>query len=147
MRHGVKYYGSKTTTLDGIQIRHQIEFYTFHGVWQHQRMNRQNDNQHDQNTHHDFHDFFHTALQAKCTDSKSNQNRQNHPANHRSRRSQHIGKCCSNFICRHGCQFSAGAAVNVKQHPSADHGVKHHQQIVSENRKPFKMMPFGSCRF
>ena len=147
MRHGIKYHGTQATAFDGIQIWNQIKLYSFHGIWQYQRMNRQDNDQNDQYTHHDFHDFLHTALQTKRTDTKCNENCQNHPTNHCPGRSQHVRKCCSYFIRRHRCQCPAGTAVNIKQHPAAYHCVKHHQQVVAENRKPFEMIPFCAFRF
>lgn len=149
--HGIKDHRADPASADGIEVGNQIEADALSGVGKQQGVEGKYDNQYDQQAHHDFGDSLDSILKSQCTYAKGDHHSKQHENCHAGRRSKHRVKGILDHLFRcsgvAGRKGSGGRQVYVVQHPSADHGIKHHQQIVAHDGKPFEQMPLGTRLF
>ena len=122
-----------------VEIGQQVEFQTLLAAFKKTRMNTKDSHQNKQGGHHHLGDALYTLLHASCADRKTNQRYQQHPSRHFNRVADHGRKNSGNIM--RSVKGSYAGFEQVGNHPTANAGVKHHQDVVANKGKPLEPMP------
>ncbi len=107
-------------------------------------MDSKDDHQDQEGAHHIFGNALQTVLNAEVADGKADKADQNGPENHGRRLAEHAVKGFVDLFAAGSNKITADASETVVEHPAADCGVKHHQQIAADDGNPFHVMPVAA---
>ena len=134
--HGAEDHVADPRFFHILKTGNKVKLHAFHGAVQCQRMNSQNHDQSQKAEHHHLGDPLHALLQSQRTDAERQKHCQDHPESHRPCGMLKIRKILCYLFRISAFQFAGRHYVTVIHGPSCDHGVEHHQDIISDHAHP-----------
>jgi hypothetical protein len=86
-------------------------------------------------------------LQSQSTDADTENNDNTGEQDHQCRTVQHAGEKTGRFFGGNGGDLSRTVQECVVEHPAGNHGIEHHQQIISGNAGVFGDVPSAARLF
>ena len=147
VRHGGKCHRTVAVFFQAGEAGDEEIFQTLACSFQPERVHHQYQHQHNEQHHHDFGDLFNAVLQSQSTDADTENNDDTGEQDHQCRTVQHAGEKAGRFFGGNGGDLSRTVQECVVEHPAGNHGIEHHQQIVSGNAGVFGDVPAAARLF
>ena len=132
--HGCLYHVPDSGFPESGKIRPQIKGKAFAAAGCQNAVDSQYQHDHDQCCHHDLGDPLYTLLQAHGQNKKAHNDGYGHKAPLTDGRSHHIAEFGSDSLRIQAFKGSGRRRKEILDHPAADDGIKHHQNIVAGHR-------------
>ena len=138
---------NNTDFFHTLEIRDQVEFQSLFGTIHGKTVDGKNNHDHQKRDHHNLGNFFKAVLKTAGADKNTCNNNNDHPESHSNGLAKHVGKLSCNTVGIKSLEFTGGCHIEVIQHPACNSGVKHHQEITSDQSDISMDVPFLSWFF
>ena len=145
--HGSCRYISQPRSNCPFPIRKQVKGKAGGTAVEHKAVACQKNDQSKEPYHHHLRYLFHAALYAEAADSKPEEHGNRHKDAHFQRAAEKGTKHSAHGFFGSAAERAVDKLPEIRQHPSGNSGVIHHEKITAEDAEPAMNMPETSLRF